>query len=242
MSLELCFLGQHDTKTDEFKNHSHNCYELIYFTSGEGKIFIEGKVYSISANSYAIIPPNTEHTEIFKTDGKIMFIGFKNSGYEIKCGAFNNAKSDIITYIYKIFDEYKTQESNYKTAIKSLISLLLIETSRQTTRESKKCHNLDYLKTYIEQYYYNKINFKELSELSGYSYDYFRVIFKRRFGESPQTYLIDIRLNHARQMLESTNLSCTEIAYDCGFSNSAQMSTMFKKKFGISPTSFKITD
>jgi len=39
--------------------------------------------------------------------------------------------------------------------------------------------------------------------------------------------------------LEFGGLTCTEVAYRCGFSNSAQMATMFKKKLGIVPSAVK---
>ncbi|MBO4976774.1 MAG: AraC family transcriptional regulator [Lachnospiraceae bacterium] len=41
------------------------------------------------------------------------------------------------------------------------------------------------------------------------------------------------------QMLLNKTLSCTEIAYRCGFSNSAQFSAMFKREKGISPYQYR---
>jgi transcriptional regulator GlxA family with amidase domain len=59
---------------------------------------------------------------------------------------------------------------------------------------------------------------------------------------SPQEYMIDVRLENAKRLLGKTNHSCTDIAYICGFSNGAQMTSMFKKKYGKTPKEFKITD
>ena len=87
-----------------------------------------------------------------------------------------------------------------------------------------------------------KINFGQLAKISGYNYDYFRHIFKQRFGISPQDYLIEVRLENAKRLLKGTKLTCTEIAYNCGFSSSAQMSLLFKRKFGVSPLAYKKAD
>lgn len=241
MQSKLCFLGQHDTKNNEFKLHTHNCYEIIFFVSGKGSIFIDNKTFPVTPFSYCIIPPHTEHTEILENNSKIQFIGFKFNcpKQKLESTVFYDSNKEISSFFYKIFSEYKEQEIGYETATASLLNLLLITALRNTAGESKKCKDLDYIKAYIEQYYNSKINFRELSSLSGYSYDYFRFIFKKKFGISPQTYMINIRLDRAKYLLENTSLSCTQVAFDCGFSNSAQMSLMFKQKFGISPSEIK---
>ena len=98
---------------------------------------------------------------------------------------------------------------------------------------------MEYIKNYIEQHFDQKLDFKELAHMSGYSSDYFRHLFRAHFGVSPQEYMIDARLQKAKALLEEGHLSCTEVSYKCGFSNSAQLSTMFKKKFGCSPSAVR---
>ena len=241
MKTKLYFLGQHDTKNNAFKPHTHTCYEMIYFISGNGIALVAGKPYSVSAQSCCIVPPNCEHTEQLNEEGKILFIGFEydDTEYKLEQGIFQSTDTEIASLFYKIFEEYKVQDIGYQSATKSLLNVLLITALRTSRTESKQCKNLDYIRAYIEQYYNTKINFTELAALSGYSCDYFRSIFKKRFGVSPQTYMINIRLERAKEMLEATSLSCTEIAYRCGFSNSAQLSVMFKKHFGVLPSAFK---
>ena len=239
MKTKLCFLGQHDTRNNEFKLHTHDCYEIIYFASGSGSVRIGDMTFPVAAHSCCIVPPQCEHTEQLGQDSKIMFIGFEYSsdGRELTGTVFQHA--EIGTLFQKLFSEYKQQAVGYEVAIDSLLKLMLTIALRAVVNDGSKCKNLDYVKNYIEQYHGTKIDFGELAVISGYSYDYFRNIFKKRFGISPQGYLMDIRLSNAKYMLENTELSCTEIAYKCGFSNSAQPSMMFKKKFGVSPSAIK---
>ena len=244
LQSRICFLNKHDTKNNIFRSHSHDCYELVYFLAGSGRALIGDAYHKVTPHSYYIVPPYTEHTEDIHGYGEILFIGFtlepEQAGFSRGVsGAGEIAKRSLLE---SIFDEYKGQALGYETAANALLKLFLIQVLRNTCTEDKKCKDLQYIKAYIEQYADQKINFRELSDLSGYSYDYFRHIFKEKVGVSPQEYMIDIRLQNARHLLESTNLSCTEIAYNCGFSNSAQMASMFKQKFGKSPTAFKITD
>ncbi|MNL70154.1 HTH-type transcriptional activator RhaS [compost metagenome] len=52
---------------------------------------------------------------------------------------------------------------------------------------------------------------------------------------TPVRYLQMLRLNAARQLLESGQQSVTNVAYDCGFSSSQYFATCYKKRFGFSP-------
>ena len=232
----ILFLNRHTTVNDEFKLHSHDCYEIIYFLSGNGIIIIDGVKYPVSADSCCIVPPKALHTEQLQNYGEIIFVGFScdDIGPDLN-------KKPVVTnkimrvYFEKIIDEYTKQEFGYEVAAKSLLELLFIMYLRANNAESKKCKDMVFIKSYIEQYYNKKINFSELAILSGYSYDYFRYVFKKEFGCSPQNYMINTRINNAKKLLVSTNLSCTEIAYNCGFSNGAQMTSIIKNKLGKTP-------
>ncbi len=237
---KICFLNRHNTKNNTFKLHKHNCYEAVFFISGSGKTLIEGREYPISENSFCIIAPNSEHIECINGYGEIMFIGFEYKGNEpLNEGVYFGGGEKMISPFNKIFDEYTHQKIGFEIAAKSLLNLFLLEILRENREENSDCKDLNYIKTYIEQHFEQKINFSELSQMSGYSSDYFRHVFKQKFGLSPQAYMINIRLEKARRMIEEKNLSCTEIAYKCGFSNAAQFSQMFKNKFGVSPNSYK---
>ena len=71
------------------------------------------------------------------------------------------------------------------------------------------------------------------------SYDYFQHKFKELTGFSPQQFLLNQRLLAAKELLQNSRLSCTEIAYRCGFSTSAQFSMLFKTHLGMSPLAFR---
>lgn len=233
----ILFMNKHNTKNDMFKMHSHNCYEVVYFLTGSGKTIIGGKNYPVSAHSYCIIPPKADHIECIEGYGEILFIGFEyeSSVYHLQEGVYHNSEIDKFSLFDNIFDEYKKQALGFETAADYLLKLFIITVFRNTQADDRKCKDLNYIKAYIEQHADQKINFRQLALLSGYSYDYFRHIFKKKFGISPQEYMIEIRLKNAKRLLENTNRTCTEIAYCCGFSNGAQLSAMFRKKWGVSP-------
>ena len=63
--------------------------------------------------------------------------------------------------------------------------------------------------------------------------------FKRSTGFTPLRYLLVCRVNRAKEMMRNSDLTLTEIAFDCGFSSSSQFSVAFRRTEGISPREFR---
>ncbi len=70
---------------------------------------------------------------------------------------------------------------------------------------------------------------KSWQERSGYSYDHFRHMFKERTGLSPMNYIIDKRIDYAKRLIVSTDMTLSTISQECGFSTSSQFSSMFRR-------------
>lgn len=60
-------------------------------------------------------------------------------------------------------------------------------------------------------------------------------LFKKYLDNVPSRYYLQIRLEHARKLLQSSGHSVSEIALRCGFSSGAHFSTSYRSFFGISP-------
>ena len=75
----------------------------------------------------------------------------------------------------------------------------------------------------------------EIASRLGYSIRQIERIFGRNGFESPHRYYINLRLNRARQLIEQTNMSFTEIALASGFDSSSSFSNRYKLKFGAPP-------
>lgn len=68
---------------------------------------------------------------------------------------------------------------------------------------------------------------------------YFSVIFKQAVGKSFITYLTDLRLERARNLLQYTSQKAYEIGYAVGYDNPTYFSTLFKKNFGVGPIEYR---
>lgn len=59
--------------------------------------------------------------------------------------------------------------------------------------------------------------------------------FKFCMGESPKSYYVGLRLQHARDLLRNTTMSIREVALETGYGDSNAFSKVFKQRFGFSP-------
>ena len=76
---------------------------------------------------------------------------------------------------------------------------------------------------------------REMARMAGLSPTHFGRAFRAATGIPPHQYLQDLRMERARRLLETTRLSVTQIALECGFEQSTSFATSFKKLVGVSP-------
>ena len=79
----------------------------------------------------------------------------------------------------------------------------------------------------------------EIARRVGLSERHFSRQFRRTFGQTPKTYFLILRLNHAAALLSRTSMSVTEIALACGFAGGASFSAAFRNRFGHSPREYR---
>jgi AraC family transcriptional regulator len=81
----------------------------------------------------------------------------------------------------------------------------------------------------------------ELATAVGMNVHHFSRLFKRSTGLAPHQYLVNMRLERAKQMLADGRSPIIEIAYEVGYANPSQFSAFFRKRTGLSPTEFRRT-
>ena len=64
-------------------------------------------------------------------------------------------------------------------------------------------------------------------------------VFKKKYGATPYVYLMDQRIELAKQMLLGTALSVRQIALELCFTDEYYFSNFFKKKTGLSPAKYR---
>jgi len=92
---------------------------------------------------------------------------------------------------------------------------------------------------YIHQHYNKNITLSDIAQASSVSETHLIRIFKRYAQTTPITYLWDLRITQALELLHRTGLSISEIALQCGFKTSYHFSRRIREKTGLTPTEFR---
>ena len=136
--------------------------------------------------------------------------------------------------VRRIEKEYAAHSAFFQELICLYLNRLLIELSPNSS--ATKDDLLDFIKNYIDEHFTQNIKIEDLAEQIFYSPDYFCKLFKEKFGITPKAYILDMRINFAKKLLNETQLSLTKISELCGFSDYVQFNKFYKKKEHISPS------
>jgi two-component system response regulator YesN len=83
------------------------------------------------------------------------------------------------------------------------------------------------------------ISLHSVASIVHVSPNHFSTIFSQETGETFIEYLTRVRINKSKDLLLTTTLRSTDIAYDVGFGDPHYFSYIFKKHTGISPREFR---
>ena len=90
---------------------------------------------------------------------------------------------------------------------------------------------VQYIHAHLEQ----DLSLTELAGLAQMSCHHFARLFKRSTGVSPHQYVIQSRVEQAKQLILQEELTIAEIAQQLGFANQSHLSRHFKRLVGVSP-------
>lgn len=149
----------------------------------------------------------------------------------------------INSMIEKMHKEYSEKNIGWKTMIKSDFLELTVMLSRlysiDNLADEKGIITLASAIAYIEKNYTEQLTVAGLAKLSNYSERQFLRLFHKAFGCMPMTYVANLRMQKARELLRTTDLTVTETAFRCGYSDSNYFSRVFKKFNDATPSEFR---
>ena len=112
--------------------------------------------------------------------------------------------------------------------------------SQQTSHNAKNNNHKTIEETisYIKNNLTAELSLETLSERASFSAIYFHKLFKASTGRTLHEYIEEQRIKKSINLLVTTNMTLSEIAYECGFSSQSYFSYAFKRNMGITPRAY----
>lgn len=144
--------------------------------------------------------------------------------------------------------ELKQENLGGRLYIESLANVLAVHLLRQYAAakshltvyegglpERQLLQVLDYINDHLDQ----DIKLADLAALLSMSQFHFSHLFKQSIGIAPHQYLLQQRIERAKQLLKQTDRSIMDIAFLCGFNSHSHLSKQFRQLTGITPTAYR---
>ena len=146
----------------------------------------------------------------------------------------------LLRRAFNLFSSKDTHDT--KTAVLTLSSFLFnlqyMNPVEHGTRDILD-ENIQRVVQYISQNLSEAPSLEDLAEISSYSLSRFKTKFKTEIGMPPAEYITLQKIKYAKKLLETTDMSITELSYKLGFSSSNYFSSVFKKILNITPQQYK---
>ncbi len=145
--------------------------------------------------------------------------------------------------IFKLFDgingDGRLSEAEISLEVYKLVLDLCEEQGINENEGAMHGGSVQKIKDYIAAHFCEDISVKQLADMAHMSATHFSRVFKQISGFSPYDYVVNVRLNRAKELLLRSDLSVTRIAYETGFNSEANFVYCFTKNEGISPGKFR---
>jgi len=264
---DLGFSLHYDTLVRDNLVHTHDFHELEIILSGSAVNSINGKSFPIGPGDVFIVGKGATHEitrveqlelynlgfrsqamrgigdDLLKLPGfRALFLTEQPSDPTIRCLKLDAAELKTVRQILDgMYAEYCRNLPGCQTILLSEFARLAVLLSRSYSRDipEKIIWQMASTAAKMERDYAEPISISDLAASVYLSERHFRRQFENIYQQSPKAYLQNIRLNAAMQQLRQENLSITDIALACGFSDCNHFSRVFRQRFGISPTEYR---
>ncbi len=228
-------------------------YEIELPVEDGGISYVDNAAYSILANRFLCAKPG--QVRMTEAPFRCYYIHLYPDAGEL-CQVLSSLPTSIPVknpqpYIDLFYELIAAQNGEYRFgkfamahSLLKLIHMLCTEATdnkmlvRTGGSQSSRNAIQDSL-LWIDGHLSEKITLEKVSREVYLSPIYFRNLFEKTVGMSPNIYVQKRRVERAKQMLSTTDKSLAEIADHCGFSSQAYFGKVFKSSTGLSPNAYR---
>ncbi|GFH42825.1 AraC family transcriptional regulator [Lactococcus hodotermopsidis] len=246
------------------QHHCHDHLEMSIIIDGAVDYVIGDKRTRIEKDTILLFNPGVYHHEIYDAgmSATQIHIGFRNfslqgvprDNFPFKSSIIelNEFKTDFFNVCQEMLIEKANGCPGYDLMLKTLVMKLIIfilrdsgtnqlETNalKLSYEEQEKQAIVTDIIDYLEDHHTEEVSLTTLSQTLYISSTYISRVFKEETGESPINYLIKLRLERAKNLLENDRtITVKKAANQVGYNDAYYFSKLFKKYYGAAPSAY----
>ena len=261
--VNLRYCGYEECASDfRMPPHTRSEYLIHYITQGRGTYICEGRTYPIRRGELFIIYPSqlvSYHTSPEEPlhFSWIAFTGDHADTLTDQLGFSHNAPVHKLHPQYSISEDIQTLAEQLSSAgfcndftIQSLIYSIFSNIAQsyslsgnyQKESQTVLFEHIGKAKSYIKSNYIYPITVQDIVDHVGLERSYFSKIFHKFTGTTAQNYLLNLRIQRSKLLLERTDYTVREICSYVGMKDEYYFSRAFKRSVGLSPTQYRRGD
>lgn len=210
---------------------------LLLVFSGILRFTEDGTPFEINAGQYHIQRLGSRQVgDTISDEPKYLYIHFlgqwSRHGHVLPCdGTFDvNALHPLMSEMDRLSHSHATLTEQSAIFFQILSALYHKEAVATVADE---------IAEYIQQRYTEKLTLQQIADHFHFSKNHVINLFRSGFQQTPYEYVLQLRLNQAKWLLEVTSDPVESIARDCGFSDYSHFYKMFRQQSALSPTQWR---
>ncbi|WP_345972013.1 AraC family transcriptional regulator [Sulfurimonas diazotrophicus] len=234
--------------------HEHPAYMFVIQYDEATQVVLEGRRLTPKPRHLFCLSPRIAHHEVQNYLPPRYCAIFVNPGsFESVYGqyrddpvAFNGEMFDLDEGIQPLLQLFmqscREQARPLAASLAQSLTHLIVRNTLSTfpaERESVSLQGrINAAVEYIHLHYAYELEQRTLAEVAGVSVSHFGRLFRSALGMSAGDYLLRVRLQHVKKVLESGKTSVTDAALGAGFNSASYMARRFKAAFGETPSEY----
>lgn len=233
-----------------------NEFQLVYITQGKG-FFSTSNIREIllEEGTLFMLFPGEWHTyrPLEESGWEAYWVGFcgnfasqlVNNGFFIPENPLFKIEhnEEIVRLFQQIIEYTKREEPGSQQLLGGIVfhmlGYLLHFRKNELFSDKIVVSKINKARVLMREHVQSKISPEEIADMLNISYSWFRRTFKQYTGFSPAQYIIQLKIQRAKELLSQTNDSVQQIATDLNFEPTDYFSVFFRRSTGMSPLAYR---
>ncbi|KEZ86326.1 MULTISPECIES: AraC family transcriptional regulator [Clostridia] len=233
--------------------NSYDSFLIMFIRRGECQVETGGRVFHAGGGQVVILNCFEPHAYWTTTGWEAEWLHFDGMGAAGYYDAILDGGPPVISlrdtyrlekYLHKIYLQFREcisiKEALLNNYIVNILTELLVNRDFEHS-ENVASSIIEDTIAYINEHLTDPLTLKDLADQASLSPFYFSRLFKKESGFSPHEYVIAARVNNAKFLLKSLDISIKDICFSTGFTSESSFCTTFKKVTGITPSEYRFS-